>query len=80
MEVTHKHESFITFYGIELENLAATENTTPWFIGILKGFIVNMIKVCNESKPNSYSTKQVTFNSFIISLICFHNFAARKVY
>lgn len=47
MEVTRKHESFITFYGIELENLAATENTTPWFIGILKGFIVNMIKVCN---------------------------------
>ena len=43
--VSYTHEVFIAFHGIEWESLAATENTIPWFTGILKEFVVNIIKV-----------------------------------
>ena len=46
MKVTHTHgKVFITFHRIKWENLTATENTIPRIIGILKEFIVNIIKV-----------------------------------
>ena len=49
MKVTHNHHThgkiFITFHRIKWENLTATENTIPRIIGILKEFIVSIIKV-----------------------------------
>ena len=46
MKVNHAHgKIFITFHRIKRENLTATDNAIPRIIGILKEFIVNVIKV-----------------------------------
>ena len=45
MEIETHGKVFITFHRINWENLAATEKTVPRIIGILKEFIVIIIKV-----------------------------------
>ena len=69
---------FITFHRIKCENLAATENTIPKIIGILKKFIVNIIKVI-AINVNPVVTK-VALNSSIIMTNIFSTDFVRKVY
>ena len=79
MKVTHTHgKVFITFHRIKWENLTATENTIPRIIGILKEFIVNIIKVI-AINVNPIVAK-FTLNSLIIIINIFSTDFARKVY
>ena len=79
MKVTHFHgKVFVTFHRIKWENLAATENTIPRIIGILKEFIANIIKV-KASNVNPIVTK-VILNSLMIVNNIFSTDFARKVY
>ena len=78
MKVTHIHgKGFITFHRIQWKNLTATENTKPTIVGILKKFIVNIIKVI-AINMNPIVTK-VTLNSLVIIITFFPDFA-KKVY
>ena len=79
MRVTHTHgKVFTTFHRIKWENLTARENTIPRIIGILKGFIANIIKVI-AINLNPIVTK-FTLNSSIIIINIFSIDFARKVY
>ena len=78
MKVTHTHQKvFITFHRIKWENLTPKENTIPRIIGILKRFIVNIIKVI-AINMNPIVTK-VTLNSLIIIITFFSTDFAKKV-
>ena len=78
MKVTHTHRNFfITFHRIKWENLTATENAIPRIIGILKEFIVNIIKVI-AINMNPIVAK-FTLNSLIIIINIFSTDFARKV-
>ena len=79
MKVTNTYgKVFITFHRIKWENLTATENTIPRIIGILKEFVVNIIKVI-AINVNPIVTK-FTLNSSIIIINIFSADFARKVY
>ena len=79
MKVTHIHgQGFITFHRIQWKNLTATENTKSRIVGILKKFIVNIIKVI-AINMNPIVTK-VTLNSLIIIITFFSTDFAKKVY
>ena len=79
MKVIHTHRKiFITFDRIKWENLAATENTIPTIIGILKEFIVNIIKVIAIDVNPIVAI--FALNSLIIIVNIFSTDFARKVY
>ena len=79
VKVTHLHgKVFITFHRIKWKNLAATENTIPRIIGILKEFLANIIKV-KAINVNPIVTK-VILNSLMIINNIFSTDFARKVY
>ena len=79
MKVTYTYgKIFITFQRIKWENLTATENTIQRIIGILKEFIVNIIKVI-AINVNSIVAK-FTLNSLIIIIKVFSTDFERKVY
>ena len=79
MKVIHTYgKVFITFHRIKGENLTATEIAIPRIIGILKEFIVNIIKaIAINVNPK---VAKFTLNSSIIFINIFPTDFARKVY
>ena len=79
MKVTHTYgKIFITFHRIKWENLTATENRIPRIMGILKEFIVNIIKIIAINV--NLIVAKFTLNSLIIIINISSTDFAREVY